>query len=195
MISVCRICLFKIETTSSINIFTAVSDNKELISDMLKKFASIEISEDDDLPKAICLSCLEKLNETYDFKSLIITSDSQLRQKSFQEDEIDDCNVSETINYNQKSENEEFQQHKEKYNHKGSKSKQKQKSFTCKQCNKTFKYRYYFEVHNSSHTGQKPYVCNICNKAFSMRWVLKMHSRIHTGDKPYKCEICQKTFR
>jgi hypothetical protein len=116
---------------------------------------------------------LEKLNETYEFKSLIITSDSQLRQKSFQEDEIDDCNVSETINYNQKSENEEFQQHKEKYNHKGSKSKQKQKSFTCKQCNKTFKYRYYFEVHNSSHTGQKPYVCNICNKAFSMRWVLK----------------------
>lgn len=57
------------------------------------------------------------------------------------------------------------------------------KQYSCEECNKVFKNRYYFEVHNSKHTGVKPYACEVCNKGFTMRWVLKIHSRIHTGEE------------
>lgn len=81
----------------------------------------------------------------------------------------------------------------------GNKAKVKRKkekvTYSCNECQKTFKNRYYFEVHNTKHTGFKPYTCDICKKGFSMRWVLNMHSRVHTGVKPYSCDVCGKLFR
>lgn len=85
---------------------------------------------------------------------------------------------------------------KRKYGNKAKLKRTKEKlTYSCNECQKTFKNRYYFEVHNTKHTGFKPYMCDVCKKGFSMRWVLNMHSRVHTGVKPYSCDVCGKLFR
>ncbi|KAJ3635126.1 hypothetical protein MTP99_008058 [Tenebrio molitor] len=66
---------------------------------MIMNFAYVEIFENDSLSKLICLSCIEKLIATYDFKDLIVNSDTQLRLQNDMFEKPDDemqesCSVS-----------------------------------------------------------------------------------------------------
>lgn len=96
-----------------------------------------------------------------------------------------------------------------------------QSRFTCKKCNKVFKYSSGLSNHNRlvhklknvkvlcsvcgsyvaniynhmfRHSGEKPYVCNQCDKRFSSKPQLKQHLLVHSGLKPFVCSICGKTF-
>lgn len=64
--------------------------------------------------------------------------------------------------------------------------------YTCKQCNKTFQFRYKLVMHLRVHTKEKPFKCDECNLGFSLSGNLKRHKMIHSGDRPHICKICGK---
>lgn len=65
----------------------------------------------------------------------------------------------------------------------------------CKECNRSFGYKYYCEEHVRRHKGDRPFKCNLCDKSFVRRFQLNLHGRVHTGERPYSCEICGKAFK
>ncbi|XP_041510447.1 zinc finger and SCAN domain-containing protein 5B-like [Microtus oregoni] len=66
--------------------------------------------------------------------------------------------------------------------------------FGCHQCNKSFRYKSQFILHQRTHTGERPFRCHLCEKGFLQSSDLRVHQRIHTGEKPYGCSICNKVF-
>ncbi|KAI4460612.1 krab and zinc finger domain-containing [Holotrichia oblita] len=65
----------------------------------------------------------------------------------------------------------------------------------CKECKRTFGYRYYFEVHARNHIGDTPFKCDVCGKGFVRRFLLNIHKVRHSDDRPFSCEICKKRFK
>ncbi|XP_047986301.1 zinc finger protein 677-like isoform X2 [Leguminivora glycinivorella] len=79
--SECRICL---ETRKNVRcIFTGTDgDLNTTFADMITYVASIKITREDGITDQICLACRKKLQELYDFKLLILRSNTQLHQKN-----------------------------------------------------------------------------------------------------------------
>jgi hypothetical protein len=221
--TLCRMCLFKVEPSNCKNVFTH-GRNNELISDMIMNFAYVEIFEDDSLSKLICLSCIEKLIATYDFKDLIVNSDTQLRLQNDMFEKPDDemqesCSVSqpdEESNFefqcqpatfikceekendngvNKKEEDVLNQKNVDVINDKSKKLKGRSKMFKCDQCQKTFKNRYSLISHKAIHTGSFPHSCDVCNKGFPTNWAMNVHRRVHFEERPFQCENCDKSFK
>jgi hypothetical protein len=70
------------------------------------------------------------------------------------------------------------------------------KIYKCEGCDKTFKHKSRFIVHDRTHTRDMPFRCDICNKGFPTNSLLRCHHRrIHLGERPFKCDECTKTFR
>lgn len=164
---------------------------------------SLQVFVNDGLPSTICKTCLTKLEQALDLRKQIIESDAKLRKdlqlKTLKEDQHW---TSHDVGHLSDSTDNEVQKPASKTKRKGAQKKiavkrarAEKQPLSCKECKKTFKNQYYFEVHNTRHTGYMPYTCEVCNKGFSMRWVLNIHSRVHTGAKPYSCDICGKLFR
>ena len=64
----------------------------------------------------------------------------------------------------------------------------------CKDCDKTFKYRYQREMHVIEvHTGNY-YECQMCGQKFSNKGTWRTHEKLHTKEKEFKCPICGKMF-
>ncbi|XP_037302729.1 uncharacterized protein LOC119193183, partial [Manduca sexta] len=65
--------------------------------EVFKYCTSLEISENDNLPKQLCLLCLELLNKFYSFKQVVLKSHEVLQQHVYDEgkvkieNEIVDC--------------------------------------------------------------------------------------------------------
>jgi hypothetical protein len=217
--------------------------NNELISDMIMNFAYVEVRnikkytfsctycivsfqifEDDSLSKLICLSCIEKLIATYDFKDLIVNSDTQLRLQNDMFEKPDDemqgsCSVSqpdEESNFefqcqpatfikceekendsgvNKKEDDVLNQKNVDVINDKSKKLKGRSKMFKCDQCQKTFKNRYSLISHKAIHTGSFPHSCDVCNKGFPTNWAMNVHRRVHFEERPFQCENCDKSFK
>lgn len=58
----------------------------------------------------------------------------------------------------------------------------KKRPYSCKTCDKDFKYPNWLSMHMRTHTKDRPYGCEICCQRFSQKSYLKYHSKIHTGD-------------
>ncbi|KAK2844331.1 hypothetical protein Q5P01_010990 [Channa striata] len=63
------------------------------------------------------------------------------------------------------------------------------KVFTCKTCNKIFKFRHSLIAHLRTHTQEKPFQCPHCNYASAIKANLNVHLRKHTGEK-FSCQHC-----
>ncbi|XP_063532018.1 zinc finger protein 567-like [Cydia strobilella] len=79
--SECRICL---EPRKNVRcIFKGTDgDLNTTFADMITYIASIKITREDGITDQICLACRKKLKELYDFKLLILRSNTQLHQKN-----------------------------------------------------------------------------------------------------------------
>ncbi|KAJ0000219.1 hypothetical protein NQD34_012061 [Periophthalmus magnuspinnatus] len=66
------------------------------------------------------------------------------------------------------------------------------KIFTCKFCNKIFKFRHSLIAHLRTHTQEKPFKCPHCDYASAIKANLNVHLRKHTGDK-FHCDHCSFT--
>ncbi|GJQ81011.1 hypothetical protein Trydic_g23439 [Trypoxylus dichotomus] len=93
----------------------------------------------------------------------------------------------------------------------------------CQECNNSYSFRYYVDVHAHTHNENLPFkcefcefrvpqrallrqhmqthlktknfVCTDCGKALSSKQALKRHIMRHSSDRPFKCETCGKSFK
>ncbi|KAI4466701.1 zinc finger protein [Holotrichia oblita] len=74
--------------------------------------------------------------------------------------------------------------------------KQKQNmTVFCPDCNKTFKFRYFVDVHAHVHTGNLLFKCEKCDRRFPKRTVLTQHMKSHIETKDFQCEECSRAFK
>ena len=68
------------------------------------------------------------------------------------------------------------------------------KILTCDVCNKSFKTKYFLNVHKRIQSGENPYKCDACNKSFNQKSHLTQHTLVHSGIKQFQCDVCNKSF-
>nr|XP_029720023.1 uncharacterized protein LOC109407019 isoform X2 [Aedes albopictus] len=83
----CRICL-ESEVEELISLFYVCDKQSMIISEILKRFAGLDVSEKDDFPQYICDVCLDQLNTGFSFRLLVRRSYETLRdqQKDVEDD-------------------------------------------------------------------------------------------------------------
>ncbi|XP_023239211.1 zinc finger protein 883-like [Centruroides sculpturatus] len=65
----------------------------------------------------------------------------------------------------------------------------------CNVCNKEFKDKRCFILHQKSHYEVKPFLCETCNRGFRTKYLLKCHESYHNQDNyRHVCEVCEKGF-
>ena len=72
------------------------------------------------------------------------------------------------------------------------------KSFSCPECNKTFKRQQDLHEHIQLHSNQPSYTCSHCNAIFKLKNTLYKHIQAkHTKNKEYPCSYtnCDKIFK
>ncbi|KAI4466716.1 finger putative transcription factor family-related [Holotrichia oblita] len=65
----------------------------------------------------------------------------------------------------------------------------------CPDCNKSFTFRYFVDVHAHIHTGNLLFKCDKCDKRFPKKIVLTNHMRSHLETRDFKCEECGKAYK
>lgn len=70
-----------------------------------------------------------------------------------------------------------------------------EKTFSCTQCDKTFKELRTLRLHLKIHNSEYPEQCSVCNKVFRTKWQLKQHVMDHGGERPYPCPECTFTCK
>lgn len=63
--------------------------------------------------------------------------------------------------------------------------------FTCKYCQKSFKFKYQLQRHMRLHNV---YQCGGCSRTFSELQSMMTHSKKHTGEKEFECRECRAKF-
>ncbi|XP_058453730.1 uncharacterized protein LOC131431840 [Malaya genurostris] len=76
----CRICLKK-DSQELVSLFCICDKHLMKISDMIKKYAGLEITEDDGFPQYICVDCLGQLNIGYSFQQQCLRSNAIIRKQ------------------------------------------------------------------------------------------------------------------
>ncbi|XP_044731776.1 zinc finger protein 510-like [Chrysoperla carnea] len=200
--NVCRICMKFDETFLSITTFKII--------DMIIACASVQIWENDDLPKQICHACFLQLQNTINFKQLCENSDNAFRQIIEQNkinNENDFANVKD----------EEFEDYDHDYSlidikeeeidriEEESKKSEQDNMLEIKNIEKLESNKMQIgttseeesdtcEDINGDDNVTKTFICEKCNKEFKRLWVLGVHMhRIHKV-KALKCNQCKLKF-
>lgn len=160
-------------------------------------------SNDDDLPKNVCMECVEKLQQFYQFRVQIKKSDKILRHSKVMSDSCKlDSNLEETVDCCRYKDGIDI-------NTQNTESE----STACVVCQKIFSDAKRMQIHlirkhsvrNDQNIG-KEYKCHGCDKIYSTRANLILHERTHSGKLSlysFNCighgrsnqkEICSKGF-
>ncbi|KAF2883134.1 hypothetical protein ILUMI_23051 [Ignelater luminosus] len=213
---ICRACLSLKDTAI---IYEITHENIHL-HEIFKNCASVQIEKDDNLPQAICKSCIQLLIQLYTFKQQCERSDLLLRtvlnkENSIKQEQNDgnaDVFVNETTRSNKKfvtkirnprplclriQRNASYRRNVQQVQVKGKSDADKAKnlSYFCKHCNETFNSFNQLKTHRQQvkHPRPRNYVCPECYKPFSYSH-LQQHMRTHTKEKPFACQVCQMQF-
>ncbi|BES97176.1 Alcohol dehydrogenase transcription factor Myb/SANT-like [Nesidiocoris tenuis] len=107
----CRLCASTIEVVNTVNVFEAEIESFELIN-IIRQCLQIQIYEEDNLPKNVCLRCCEKLADFFEFFTFCSESQRALAEqyqdkstrKARMEEEFE--GVGRTVLYSKSSRNE-----------------------------------------------------------------------------------------
>lgn len=135
----------------------------------------------------ICMSCLIKLENAYEFKQLCINVEQEFITESLISTPKHNtylCNIC----------GKDFKTRRSLNNHLLSHSDTKQ--FACTYCDLKLGTRYSLKMHERIHTNLKPYICSYCGFKFRTSGHLLMHTRKHKQDLPYRCSVqgCNKAY-
>ncbi|XP_044730484.1 zinc finger protein 891-like [Chrysoperla carnea] len=185
--TICRMCLE--ENSNMISIFEKhIFPDYKSYSEMLEECASVNVSEDDLLPKNICTPCSEQLIQSYKLKIQCVTSEKMLLQ--FIENAQSEVEIEEHFIYDVKTiyeydeKKDELTEIKEEYL-----EEFETKEFECKECSIGFP----SEVEYLNHVKFKhsKIKCEYCVREFSSFETLAKH--LNSSHK-FCCKVCTKIF-
>nr|XP_023018845.1 zinc finger protein 33B-like isoform X2 [Leptinotarsa decemlineata] len=179
--NLCRACL------CSSNDLKSLHDSIDLFI-TFEHITCLQIEEGEEMPQNICLKCALKLEDITKFIRICKASDSYIRQRLTEKDNIEICDSSieddiandydsqSVIEMNSSSVLDSKPEEavivplteKNKLDRKSYKSSKKTRSEECS--------------------------CDTCGKKFTRLGGLQRHMKIHLGIKPFKCTTCCKTF-
>lgn len=194
----CRTCL----KDGSVPIYG--SENSHEISEAVKIFGDIDITENDEFPKHLCDYCHSLLQGAILFRKLAKDAEARLLQSSFQSElqtEMspheacsdtgngfeDESSPKEVTSYKCKLCKLTFQTHKEFMLHKNSK-KHKNVRIQCPICFGLLTAQLY-KKHLVRHESASHLICDVCGKLYRKDNLVR-HMQLHSFDLPYQCQMC-----
>lgn len=187
----CRVCL----KSGIIAIFPP--ECTESIAESLSEICAIEINESDNLPKHLCLSCYNLLQNALLLRSTAQKTDVFLREPK-QELDIDNEHLDSDSDIKYEVENDvhdNLYKSNNDYNQ-GDQFDHKSKQTHCNRCNLNFDTReaYFMHMKSKEHRNFKV-ECSIC-KGFYTTVYIKKHMLRHRLDpeQAFVCDICGKSF-
>ncbi|KAK5643503.1 hypothetical protein RI129_007348 [Pyrocoelia pectoralis] len=186
--------------------------NDPMLPQKIAAISSVMIDQNDQLPKKICEECLKNINLFYNFRTVIINNDTDLKQRlaAILQTPTENVASPSTSLGTEELSNKNVQQFDEpatvikpktKFKRKSRLAKKlnfknmityNKKTFECKPCG--FVCTEISRWQNHKRTKHYPHgICNICGK--SMRTDnLQKHIKSHTED-PITCNQCGKVFK
>lgn len=148
---------------------------------------SLQIDENDQLSKYICVTCLEKLCEIHTFRLRVLRTDAELRRiKNLGQLELSSGETS-TVHESFDAPAESCSEQVRKPSKGTDEIAEKSKSH-CNICDKYFVGSYRLEQHlMRKHTVRndvnvlKPFECDVCDKAYTTSANLNIHKLTHSG--------------
>ncbi|XP_060806870.1 gastrula zinc finger protein XlCGF17.1-like [Amyelois transitella] len=190
----CRICLKE----GKIPIYT--DNGPSDVSEAIRTFGDIQISENDEFPKYLCEQCQSLLQGAISFRKSAKNADSVLRQGFLDppdlraESEVSDISNENILNddnilkkYNCKLCKLEFETRNELTIHKSSKQ-HKRVRIQCQICYRLFTATL-FNRHLLRHQTATHLVCDVCGKLYRKDNLVR-HLQLHSYELPFKCQVC-----
>lgn len=202
----CRICL------KSANVPIFGIDTSENISENIKFFTGIEITENDKYSKFLCSDCYTLLKKCILFRRTAQETDKLLKHTprvkaenhvdieiSSDKEEKYDTIIERDYSYESDEEPNKYHcyrcnidfdnrtmysEHTKSYGHKNFKVE-------CSICKKKFG-MFYIKKHMLSHkpSSEQHYICDVCGKSFVMLAGFNRHKATHGFDLPFRCYLC-----
>ncbi|KAJ8972376.1 hypothetical protein NQ314_000200 [Rhamnusium bicolor] len=196
----CRLCLSKTNELKTIN---------TLLSSRIKKCVSIEINDFDNLPKTVCVLCIQKIDDWFYFKEVCINSNKQLKLEMKNgdvlnvkqeiksvNDKFDDLDSDDTddddIETSEWSKGEELV-NEECFNDQMY-VEYSQDTYVCEICSKLFDTFLEYLDHKDGHNGQPAFNCHKCKEVFTTRLDLDEHGKKHQNPCPVCGTLILNTF-
>lgn len=187
----CRVCL----KSGSIPIFG--SEDAEDVSEAFSMFGGVEIAENDNFPKNLCVNCYKLLQSAILFRTTVQETDKLLRQPKLEEFDTVEIDYSDSEQSERKSKKYhcnrctlDFENWKSYSEHTKSDSHRNFK-VECNICKGLYT-TIYIKKHILRHKldAEQAFVCDVCGKSFVVLGAFNRHKAIHGYDLPYECKFC-----